>query len=397
MCYSIEAEYNFRRPIHRMRWKKFSLVLLVWIVLSIGMYVLVAEAMLYRLNETYVGTEAAVAMQIKDNALYRSAFVDDIGFLKCGIVTKKKPDIIALGSSRVWQFREGFFKDAGFYTMGEPMPSMDTMDKAFENVCREYVPKIVIINVDWWWLNPNSSHHMRDDVFGEGSIIVERFYLYNSLYKEIIKNSNVREQLIHPELHSRDLIGNRPTIGLLAATKSEGFRSDGSYQHGEAILHPRSTEEKFKNIYQKIEDGDFRFEPADHIDEQALLKFAALIKKIRGRGCHVVVFLPPFPDVVYQAFMQSEGHRGFVRQFEQSVGNLCGEQSVSFFDFSNIAWLGASDEESIDGIHAGERAYGRIVLQFADDEVLAQYINQDYIEACMRKSDSALQIIPADE
>lgn len=380
-----------------MRWKNFSLVLMILIVFGIGAYVLVAEAILYRLNETYVGTEAAVEMQIRENTLYRSAFVDDIGFLKRGIAAKKKPDIIAMGSSRVWQFREGFFKDASFYTMGEPMSSMDTMDKVFENIVREYVPKIVIINVDWWWLNPNSSHHMRDNVFGEGRVVVERFYLYNSLYKEIINNSSVREQLIHPELHLRDLIGNRPTIGLWAATKSEGVRSDGSYQAGEVILHPKTTEEKFQNIYQKIEDGEPRFEPADHIDEQELLKLTALIKKIQGRGSHVVVFLPPFPDAVYQSFMQSEGHRSFMIQFEQSVKNLCMEQGVSFFDFSNMAWIGAPDEEAIDGIHPGERTYGRIALQFANDEVLAPHINQKYIEECMHNSDSPLQIIPADE
>lgn len=377
-----------------MSWKKYCTTLLGVFLALLAICTATAEWMVHRLNETYVGDTVAIDLQIQENALYGSALTDDVGFLKYGIISRTKPDIIALGTSRSMQFRATFFKGTTFYTTGGMGDSVDAMEAIFDHICINYVPKIIIFAVDWDWLNPNYPHTKIRYV--ENNTLTYRGYLYQSLYREIWRNQNVREQLIQPNIKERDLVGNRPTIGLMAGGKSSGFRQDGSYQYGDSILHPQSTEVNFEDTHQRIRDGNKRFERADHIDGDELLKLTAFIQKMQKCGTHVLVVLPPFPNEIYQTLMASEGHRDFTLQFERGVRDLCAEQNVPFYDFTNMAWLGAPDEEALDGFHASERTYGRIVLQFESDPVIAPYINKDFIEQCMVNSDHPYQIIPAD-
>ncbi|WP_313993969.1 SGNH/GDSL hydrolase family protein [uncultured Selenomonas sp.] len=376
--------------------KKYCVSLLCLSLIIILAYAIVAEWMLHRLNETHTGESVAVDLQINENALYGSALTNDIGFLKHGIISRTKPDIIALGTSRTMQFRAPFFKNTTFYATGGLGDSVDAMEDTFDRISKDYVPKIIIFAVDWDWVNPNIRHVRNPPIFEEKNTISNRLNLYKGLYYERWKNEKVRAQLMRPELKERDMIGNRPTVGLLAGGKSNGFRSDGSYQYGEDILHPPSTAERFKDTHQRIQDGNRRFERTEHIDETEFLKLATLITKMRERGSHVIVLLSPFPNEIYQAFMESKGHRDFTLQFEHCVRDLCVAQNVPFYDFTNMAWLNAPDEEALDGFHASERTYGRIVLQFESDPVIAPYINKDFIEACMVNSNHPFQIIPAD-
>lgn len=379
-----------------MTWKKYCVMLLNLSLFVLVIHVAAAEWMLHRLNETYVGDTAAIDLQLRENALYGSALTDDIGFLKYGIISRTKPDIIALGTSRSMQFRAPFFKDASFYTVGGLGRSVDAMNAVFDRISSYYTPKIVILAVDWFWLNPKHPHDKRTFMFEEDHIFSNKTYLYSCLYHELWQNERIQGQLIHPEIKTRDLVGNHPTIGLMAGGKSDGFRSDGSYQYGRFILYPHSYEERIGDIRRRIQNGGEKYETAYHVDKAEKEKLSALIHKMQEGGSHVIVVLPPFPNEIYQTFMESDGHRDFMLQFEHCVGEICAERDAPFYDFSNMAWLGAPDDEAVDGIHAGEKTYGRIVLQFESDPIIAPYINKAFIEQCMEQSRHPLQLIPAD-
>ena len=377
-----------------MTWRSFFVRIVCSILIVVFGYVVAAETMLYRLNESQVGSSSAIHMQIDHNALYGSAITGDVSFLKYGVAAEKTPDIIALGTSRTMQFREEVFQGATFYTFGGIGDSVDAMRDIFDRISLQNTPKIVILGVDWDWLNPHYSHELPENALDSNNVLNRRMYLYKSLFREVRKNSKVQTQLLHPNLDEVDAIGKRPTIGLSAGVNYDGFRKDGSYQYGEYILHPNSIEERFADTYQRIEKGERRFEAADHIDADELAKLEALINHMRQRGCHVVVFLPPFPNQIYQTLLDSDRHGGFMIQFEDAVKEVCIAQNIPFFNFSNMEWLGASDAEAIDGFHGSERTYGRIVLQFQKDDALVPYINAEYIEDCLRESNHPFQIIP---
>ena len=90
-----------------------------------------------------------------------------------------------------------------------------------------------------------------------------------------------------------------------------------------------------------------------------------------------------FPNEIYRTLMEAAGHGRFILQFEQSVQDLCMKQNILFYDFSDMAWLDASDAETLDGFHASEPTYGRIVLRFENDSVIAPYNHKEPLINCI--------------
>jgi hypothetical protein len=60
-----------------------------------------------------------ISYQSKNNILYGLAYSNPVKYFKLKNVEYKKPEIISLGTSRVLQFRDFFFKKPGlFYNSG---------------------------------------------------------------------------------------------------------------------------------------------------------------------------------------------------------------------------------------------------------------------------------------
>lgn len=83
----------------------------------------------------------------------------------------------------------------------------------------------------------------------------------------------------------------------------------------------------------------------------------------------------------------------FLLAFEKNIQSICNNENVSFFDCSNLIWLGASDEETIDGFHGSELAYGRIINKMAEDKTLAPYINLSLLQEEINNPVSTIQMI----
>ena len=90
----------------------------------------------------------------------------------------------------------------------------------------------------------------------------------------------------------------------------------------------------------------------------------------------------------------SNKYKDFLLDFENSVRYICEEEKITFFDCSNLAWIGASEDETIDGFHGSEVAYGRIMKILTDDEILAQYVNVGYLNNLLDNPVSNLLLVP---
>jgi hypothetical protein len=362
-------------------------------------YIGISEALLYRLNEHYT-TKEIIENHLKGNYLYGTLLTSDTSFFKLAAVKRKKPETVVLGSSRTTRIREKFFKNTTFYTMGKSIASVDDAQYIFNEITKEYTPQTIIFGVDLWWLNPN--WHGDDGVTRKlvnKNIIEERFYMYSLLYNKLKKparNKLIMEQIIKPTINERDIVSNRLTMGVDASNGS-GYRYDGSRQGAEIILHPKALSDRISPTKKNIEDARDRFCVADSVDKERLSKLAALIKKIKQSGTHLIVFLPPFPDEIYQQMQNSNKHNKFLNEFEKSIKELCEAEGVAFYDFSDMAWFGSPDKEAEDGFHGSERAYARMMLKMADDEYLGNFINKEYIERRLVESKEPFSIVPYDE
>lgn len=96
-------------------WKRW---VMLWVTIVFGLLILVAGLSLYLVSafrEDFTNEEVIANYQ---RVLYGSAIIDR-PWVKFDIVAQSKPDVIAIGSSRVMQFRSRYFRNRSFYTMGD--------------------------------------------------------------------------------------------------------------------------------------------------------------------------------------------------------------------------------------------------------------------------------------
>lgn len=372
-----------------LKWNRWVTIWISIVLFIIFIFVIPLTWIMHIFKEDYTEKEIIENYQ---NVLYGSA-VKTGSLIKFKIIEEKQPAVVAIGSSRVMQFRADYFKNADFYTMGGTSGSIEEAQETFNRIKSVYVPQIVILGIDLWWLNPKVDHR---------SHLEEREKIYNSksmqyfqLFSYLKDDTDMRMVLFNTStIKDRDYLGNRINVGLSAAVKSNGFRlSDGSYQEGEIIGQNPSLETKLSDIYQRMDKGNRFFNWNQDIDYDELKKLKQLIQDMKSNGVHVVVFLPPFPNEIYSAMCHDEHYSTFLSEFEKSLENLCTEEEVYFADCSNLAWLGASDNECIDGFHGSETAYARIIYKMLEDEKLSNFVNKEFLEECIAYPVSDLQAI----
>lgn len=372
-----------------LKWNRWVNIWISIVLFIIFIFVIPLTWIMHIFKEDYTEKEIIENYQ---NVLYGSA-VKTGSLIKFKIIEEKQPAVVAIGSSRVMQFRADYFKNADFYTMGGTSGSIEEAQETFNRIKSVYVPQIVILGIDLWWLNPKVDHR---------SHLEEREKIYNSksmqyfqLFSYLKDDTDMRMVLFNTStIKDRDYLGNRINVGLSAAVKSNGFRlSDGSYQEGEIIAQNPSLETKLSDIYQRMDKGNRFFNWNQDIDYDELKKLKQLIQDMKSNGVHVVVFLPPFPNEIYSAMCHDEHYSTFLSEFEKSLENLCTEEEVYFADCSNLAWLGASDNECIDGFHGSETAYARIIYKMLEDEKLSNFVNKEFLEECIAYPVSDLQAI----
>ena len=372
-----------------LKWNRWVNIWISIVLFIIFIFVIPLTWIMHIFKEDYTEKEIIENYQ---NVLYGSA-VKTGSLIKFKIIEEKQPAVVAIGSSRVMQFRADYFKNADFYTMGGTSGSIEEAQETFNRIKSVYVPQIVILGIDLWWLNPKVDHR---------SHLEEREKIYNSksmqyfqLFSYLKDDTDMRMVLFNTStIKDRDYLGNRINVGLSAAVKSNGFRlSDGSYQEGEIIAQNPSLETKLSDIYQRMDKGNRFFNWNQDIDYDELKKLKQLIQDMKSNGVHVVVFLPPFPNEIYSAMCHDEHYSTFLSEFEKSLEDLCTEEEVYFADCSNLAWLGASDNECIDGFHGSETAYARIIYKMLEDEKLSNFVNKEFLEECTAYPVSDLQAI----
>ena len=88
--------------------------------------------------------------QHTSDALYGTALHDVRREHKLAIIEYRKPEIVALGSSRALDFRQEYFHRK-FACACQAMKSLDEGKHFVDALVATYVPKLVIFALDFWW------------------------------------------------------------------------------------------------------------------------------------------------------------------------------------------------------------------------------------------------------
>jgi len=283
-------------------------------------------------------------------------------------------DILVLGSSRVTQFRDFMFKSPSF-NCGYTISTITQVKDYLESMPEDKIPTVLLLGLDQWMFNANWDQvdlQSGADFFDPKSVKIsfepnpKQFW---SFWKDLIANKTFYKGSMRDQNSS-----NGKLIGLNANFFQMGFRPDGSFNYGNRIngilaFDPHVKDFGFQDTFERIEKGLYRFEYGQQVNPKALIAFEELVIYCRKEKIRLIAFLPPFaPSVVRK--LQNSGNHQYIQLLPELLLKYATPNEVEIWDFTDIENLGSSDQEFLDGFHAGEVSDLRILIQMVENKSL---------------------------
>ncbi len=259
-------------------------------------------------------------------------------------------NLIAIGSSRILQFKAEFFTTTFFnmgYLVGTPKQTLQLIkEKQIKN-------KTLIISLDQWafnseWLRNQSSFNKPSKPnFFNSSLSAARL-------EDIIKLK------LLPLLNSSK--NNILKIGAAANIALDGITNDGSYYYGKIYQGLLTNDKKlivedyeFVDTKNRIKKGDRLFQHGQQSDFLALIDFEELVKFNLKQGNKVIYFFPPFAPTI-QNLLKGNNFK-YIVDASNKICQIAKFNNVSFFDYT---FFNSTDQMYIDGFHGGALVYYKI-------------------------------------
>ena len=323
-------------------------------------------------------------------ALFGSGVSQDFVDYKLQLYAAVKPQVVALGSSRVMQFRGAYFRRP-FLNVGGTAGNLPVLRSTLDAMLRLHRPEAVILGLDFWWFMPRwNPDPFKEEPPTSGS------YGYNldSLKKPwtwLLEGKISWRDLLGPVL-PRSLGGFRDDrYGIMAQQTDDGFGSDGSwYYTGEITGQKRPFDYRFEDTLKQVRYGIKAFAPSPPLKDSRdvggistahLDAFAEIYCRLKARGIATYVFIAPLSITALDALRARE--EDYPHLFRLRDALLA--RGIEVMDFTDPRTFAATDCEFVDGFHGGEVVYARILRDMADRwSSLLAYVDMDKINAVIR-------------
>lgn len=342
----------------------------------------------YSLWWLYASGDAAVERVVEkqaraDFALFGSALSQDFADYKLRLYAAAKPEIIAIGSSRVMQFRGAWFSQS-FLNLGGVAGNLGMLRATVDEILALGRPKAMIIGLDFWWFlpqwedNPDQKITLGADTYN---------YDLDSLKKpwQWLGDGKISlREFIAPVIGIFGHGFRTDRYGIMAQQSGNGFGPDGSWYYTAEVtgLKP-APDYHFRDTLQNIRQGSRAFYHAragQNAPAPAHLEaLAELWCRLKSRGIQIFAFIPPLASAVL-AEMPPLRYPHLFR-----LKAALAAHGIDALDFSNARAIGSGDCEFVDGFHGGEVTYARILQRMADHwPPLLAYVHMEKLENIIR-------------
>lgn len=368
--------------------KKYFLFLIL-----IAIFCIPIIMFLYKTQEI-ANVDDIVRKQLITNSIYGTALNENMFAYKLELVKQTKPDIIAIGSSRVMQFRQEFFNKK-FVTAGGATNYMYEGVEFLNEVLKVDKPEVIILGLDFWWFNDNFIQQPSRYIHMGTTNILS----IDKIYKPVgwlntgkINKKQFLNILIND--NSKNSVTNYNNIGISALKSSDGFRSDGSYFYSKTLYGlEKPLDIKFNDTFDRIKKGRARFQYGDKVSENRWKDLELFLKICQKNNIKVFIFIPPVANKTIQKMEELKSKYTYIDKFRTKIVSLGG------FDYYNPETLSSSDCEFIDGFHGGDITYEKILLAMAEkNKYLKDYIDINNLKKSINKNQNrALTIYESDK
>lgn len=311
-----------------------------------------------------------------------------------------KIKVMALGSSRVTQFRSFMFQSS-FFNAGYTISTINQFKDYLKSIPESKYPEVLLIGLDQWMFNENwdkveydSSVHL----FENAPLKIN--FLPTSQQYLNFWNDLVFHRSAHFKLFTSQSSSEIKFLGLNAHFYGMGFRPDGSFNYGTRIRgllqnDPSVKDYGFEDTFERIKSGVFRFEYGEEVNPKAILALEELFSYCKLKKIKVVAFLTPFAPSVAIQLKNSPNHQ-YIAELPILLSSLHKRGEAEILDFTDIERLESSDQEFLDGFHSGEVANVRMLLEMArNNSALADHLDTVLLKKYIERRTNPLEIHPS--
>ena len=337
---------------------------------------------LWRAGE-FASVVDVVTLQLDNAATYGSAIHEDGFAYKLELATREKPVIIALGSSRVLQFRQRIFSTK-FINAGRGMITPEEGLTFMRALLARHKPKVVIIGLDFWWFNPDWSYPNRRS--RDTSLDLSKLGLVQDwLWKSKISVADIWRVAVLSD--TKNQLTQHLNIGVAAIMRGDGYRPDGSRDYGLRYSgnDPTFNDQRFAETLRRVERGVVQFK---HGQQAASMRFRLidqLLHYLSSEGVTPIVVMPPLTRPVLESMKARGADFSYLTGIQEYITALPFET----YNFTESKYLGADDCEFVDGFHGGEVVYQRMIASIIvqnPNSALVPHVNIGALLRSIRKS-----------
>jgi hypothetical protein len=287
---------------------------------------------------------------------YGTAVHADTAAYKAELWRQAPAQVVALGSSRVMQFRQEQFR-VPFLNLGGTVGPASAGRKRAATWFANDAPKLVLLGVDFWWLVWEESrfaaleHGEETRRFRPDLLVQPTEWLWNGRLTSKEYFATLSGQ---PATY--------PGIGVKARLRGTGFSPDGSYHYSPpGVLAPQVGAKQLQVAAREIRDGLGRFTHATTPHPEDMAELFGLIADLQAKGATVVVFLPPLPAAVYAELQAHPKEFEYIDGFLTEARRL----GVTCHNLHDPASVGAVDDDFVDDYHGGSPLAAKVLATLA--------------------------------
>lgn len=167
------------------------------------------------------------------------------------------------------------------------------------------------------------------------------------------------------------LLAGRERLGVSAIEHEAGILCDGSFfSAADNAMHAKQTaggaQGHLGGSLEMIHTGTGRFVPGYQVNPRALEYLEGLLAWCAERDILVIGFLPPYAPTVNDALAEKREEYAYHYELPGLAAPLFEAYGHEFYDYTDVTPLGCDDSWFVDGYHAGDPVWLRMMADMAD-------------------------------
>lgn len=311
------------------------------------------------LRVTYDGIAAQMAAGKNVEGLEESDY-NDRNLLAARLQgMEEAPQVMVLGSSRVYTFDHTMFGTDSFYNAGLSEATVyDLLAVSGILFKQDKLPETVVIGVDAFLFNKSHDNEKWKELES-----YERYMSQTIVDKLAPEFADPHKDTGRDWKKTLSLDYFRYNVTLLPDRKrfdvsyTEDWETDGylkhsdgsvSYQRELREVNPADVEEMTRQAME--EHVVYRMTDYEEIDKQHFQYFSWLIEDLQQAGVEVILYLPPYSPMMYN-YIESEEAFQIALEVEEEVKNLAARKKIALYGSYDPAGCGLAMTDLYDVYH----------------------------------------------